>query len=117
MAAHSHATGLTPDPDRGRQIAHSRSLGLCVLCHAMPGVAPHLAGNLGPDLDGVASRRSAAFLREQVLQPERLNPRTIMPSYSASVDTLHRVAATRTGQALLTTTQVEDVLAYLQTLR
>lgn len=115
--AASQALSPVPDPERGQQIAHSRTQGLCVLCHAMPGVPPHLAGDLGPALHGVASRRSAAFLREQLLHPQRLNPHSIMPSYAAPPNSSHRVAASQAGLALLSPTQVEDVLAYLQTLR
>lgn len=106
-----------PDPERGRLLANSRSQGLCVLCHALPGVPPHLTGDLGPSLQGVATRLSPAQLRLQLTHPDQLNPDTIMPPYGRPLPQGHRVAGARAGQPLLTASDLEDVLAYLQTLR
>jgi sulfur-oxidizing protein SoxX len=101
---------------RGAALVASRSQGLCVLCHAVPGVAAPLQGTLAPDLSGVGARLSAAQLRERLTAPERSNPDTLMPSYRRSAG-LVRVAANRQGQALFTEAQVDDVVAYLSTLR
>lgn len=105
------------DPERGRNWAHSRSVGLCVLCHAFPGVPNHLAGTLGPDLGGVASRLTPDLLRARVLFPDRFNPATIMPRYGTDKPGQERVAPARVGQPLLSPAQLEDVLAYLETLK
>lgn len=107
---------LVGDPVQGQAIASSRSTGLCVLCHAMPGVPAVHSGNLGPDLAGVAARHDRAQLRERFLAPERFNPQTVMPS-PLRVEGLQRVAAARAGQGVLTPQQAADVLAWLETLK
>lgn len=104
------------DAQRGAAIVASRSAGLCVLCHAVPGVPATQVGNLGPDLAGVASRLSAGELRQRLLAPERSNPDTVMPSYGRSHG-LVQVATARQGQPLLDAQQIGDVLAYLGTLK
>jgi sulfur-oxidizing protein SoxX len=104
------------DAQRGAAIAASRQTGLCVLCHALPGVTARQSGTLGPDLAGVGARLSAAQLRERLLQPQRFNPDTLMPAYGATTS-LQRVAGARQGQPLLSDQQLDDVIAYLETLR
>jgi len=104
------------DAARGAALVASRSQGLCVLCHAVPGVAAPLQGSLAPSLAGVGTRLSATQLRERLTAPERFNPDTLMPSYRRS-EGFVRVAATRQGQALFTEAQVDDVVAYLGRLR
>lgn len=97
---------------RGAAIVGSRSQGLCVLCHALPGQPAAHQGTLAPSLAGVGRRYGAAELRERLLAPERFNPETVMPAYGRT-DGLHRVAAARQGQPLLTPAQVDDVVAWL----
>jgi L-cysteine S-thiosulfotransferase len=104
------------DAARGAAVAVSRTQGLCVLCHAVPGVNPVHAGTLGPSLAGVGARLSADELRQRLVAPERFNARTVMPSY-ARVEGLERVAAARRGQPVLDAQQIEDVLVWLQTLK
>lgn len=104
------------DAERGAAIVASRSEGLCVLCHAVPGQPPALQGNLAPTLAGAGTRGDAATLRRQLLQPESFNADTVMPSYGRT-EGLTRVAPERRGQPLLTPAQVDDVVAYLLTLR
>jgi L-cysteine S-thiosulfotransferase len=104
------------DAARGRAIAESRTQGLCVLCHALPGVPPVQAGTIGPSLAGVGGRLSADDLRARVVAPERFNAATVMPSYARS-DGLARVAAARRAQPLLDAQQIDDVVAYLATLK
>jgi L-cysteine S-thiosulfotransferase len=117
-AAVSAATpaALTGDAARGAAIAGNRSQGLCVLCHAMPGTPAVLAGTIGPDLSGVGSRLSAQALRARLLEPERFNPQTVMPSY-ARRSGFERVAASRRDQPLLSEQQIEDVVAWLSSLK
>lgn len=110
------AAALVGDPVQGREIAASRSTGLCVLCHALPGVPAPLAGTIGPDLAGVGARYTRAQLRERLVAPERFNPKTVMPSV-ARADGFERVAPARAGQPLLTPQQLEDLLAWLETLK
>ena len=114
MASSSaHAAG---DAERGRAIAESRAQGLCVLCHALPGVPAVQAGTIGPNLSGVGARLSADDLRARLVSPERFNAETVMPSYARS-DGFARVASARRGQALLQAQQIDDVVAYLETLK
>ncbi len=101
---------------RGEAIALNRSQGLCVLCHALPGQNPALQGNIGPPLAGVGSRLDATALRQRLLAPERFNPDTVMPAYGR-VDGLQQVAAAQRGQPLLAEAQIDDLVAWLGTLR
>jgi L-cysteine S-thiosulfotransferase len=112
-AAAAHAAG---DAARGAAIVASRSEGLCVLCHAVPGVPEPLQGNMAPPLAGAGARWDATTLRQRLLEPERFNPETIMPSYGRS-DGLIRVAPERRGKPLLTPAQLDDVVAYLEGLK
>jgi sulfur-oxidizing protein SoxX len=51
-----------------------------------------------------------------LVDASRLNPVTIMPSYYR-VDGLERVGAAWRGKPILSAEQIEDVVAYLATLR
>ncbi len=104
------------DVQRGAALAVSRTTGLCVLCHPVPGVAPVHQGNLAPDLAGAGGRWSSEALRERLLRPERFNPDTLMPAYGRT-EALVRVAPARRGQPLLDAQQIEDVVAWLGSLR
>jgi L-cysteine S-thiosulfotransferase len=116
FTAPGQAQPAVGDAARGAAIANSRSLGLCVLCHALPGVPPTQAGTMAPALAGVGARLSADELRERLVAPERFNPDTIMPSARRS-EGLNRVAGNRRGKPLLDEQQVDDLVAYLVTLR
>lgn len=104
------------DATRGAAIVASRSQGLCVLCHALPGQPPAHQGTLGPPLAGVGARLDADALRQRLLAPERFNPDTVMPAYGRS-DGLLQVAPALRGKPLLAPAQIDDVVAYLATLR
>jgi L-cysteine S-thiosulfotransferase len=107
---------LEGDVARGEKLVANRAQSLCVLCHPVPGIAPIQTGTLGPSLAGVGARLSVNQLRERVAAPERANPDTIMPSYGRSSG-FTRVAPNRKDQALLDAQQIEDVVAYLATLK
>jgi sulfur-oxidizing protein SoxX len=110
-------TGVPGDPVAGRNIAMSRDLGNCILCHALPdGGAALVTGNVGPPLAGVGARLTAADLRMRLVDSTRINPDSVMPAYYR-VDRLTRVAAAYQGKSVLTAQQIEDVLVYLQGLR
>ncbi len=104
------------DAARGEAIALHRSQGLCVLCHALPGQNPALQGTIGPPLAGVGSRLDAAALRQRLVAPEQFNPETVMPAYGRTTG-LQQVAAAQRGKPLLTDAQIDDVVAWLATLR
>lgn len=109
-------TGVPGDAARGRAIVANRQLGLCLLCHTGPIPEERFQGTLAPDLSGAGSRWSAAQLRLRLADGRRLNPATIMPSYYRT-DGLTRVGAAWQSRTILTAQQIEDVIAYLLTLR
>lgn len=102
------------DPARGREVFVSREGGHCVLCHAAPGVA--LAGNVGPSLGGVGSRLSGGQLRLRIADITRANPDAAMPAFHRTAG-LNRVAPAYAGKPALSAQQVEDLVAWLGTLR
>ena len=104
------------DPARGRSIVINRQVGLCLLCHSGPFPEERFQGDLAPDLAGAGSRYTAAELRERLTHPEKMNRRTIMPSYSRTHG-LDRVAPNYRDKPLLTDQQIEDVVAFLATLK
>jgi sulfur-oxidizing protein SoxX len=107
---------VTGDPVRGRAVVANRQLGLCLLCHTAPIPEEQFQGNLAPDLSGAGNRWTPAKLRERIVDSSKLNPSTIMPSYFKT-EGLTRVAPTHRGKTILSAQQIEDVVAYLQTLK
>ena len=104
------------DPERGRAIVRNRQVGLCLLCHSGPFPEERLQGDLATDLKGVGSRWSAGQLRLRIADSSRVNPATIMPAYYKT-EGLTRVAPAYQGKPVLSAEQIEDVVAYLTTLR
>ena len=109
-------TSVPGDAARGRLIVASRQTGLCLLCHTGPVPEERFQGNLAPDLAGAGTRWSAGQLRLRLVDARRLNPQSIMPSYYR-VDGLSRVGAAWQAKPILDAQQIEDVLAFLQTLK
>ena len=109
-------TGQPGDPARGRAIVANRTVGLCLLCHSGPIPEERFQGNLAPSLAGAGSRSTPGQLRLRLVDAARLNPDTIMPPYYR-VDGLTRVAKNFQGKTILTAQQIEDVVAYLATLK
>jgi len=109
-------TDLAGDAARGRAIVANRQLGLCLLCHTGPIPEERFQGNLAPDLAGAGDRWSGPELRLRMVDASRLNPATIMPAYYKT-DGLTRVPAPLKDKPILTAQQIEDVVAYLQTLQ
>ncbi|HTQ00645.1 MAG TPA: sulfur oxidation c-type cytochrome SoxX [Casimicrobiaceae bacterium] len=101
---------------RGRALVVARESANCVLCHAVPDPAVRFSGNVGPSLAGVGTRLNAAQLRLRVADNLRVNPDTVMPSYYKA-DGLDRVAANYAGKPILAAQEVEDLVAWLATLR
>ncbi len=109
-------TGQPGDAARGRAIVANRSVGLCLLCHSAPIPEERFQGNLAPSLAGAGSRSTPGRLRLRIADASRLNPDTIMPPYYR-LDGLTRVATNFQGKTILTAQQIEDVVAYLATLK
>ncbi len=108
-------TGEPGDAAQGRALVLNRS-STCVLCHSGPFPDATFQGDLAPSLAGVGSRWSAGQLRLRLVDASRLNPATIMPSYYR-VDGLERVGAAWRDKPILSAAQIEDIVAYLATLR
>jgi len=104
------------DPQRGRQIVANRQVGMCLLCHAAPIPEERFQGDLAPDLKGVGTRLSEAEIRARIVDPGNSNPDTIMPAYYRT-EGLMRVASPYRGKTILSAEQIDDVVAYLVTLK
>jgi L-cysteine S-thiosulfotransferase len=109
-------TSRPGDAARGRAIVANRSVGLCLLCHSGPIPEERFQGTLSPSLAGAGMRWSVGQLRLRIADGARLNPDTIMPPYYRTAG-LQRVAKAFEGKTILTAEQVEDVVAYLATLK
>jgi len=109
-------TGAKGDPARGRAIVASRQVGLCLLCHSGPFPDERFQGNLAPDLRGAGARWSEGQLRLRIVDSSRINPASIMPAYHRT-EGLVRVGPAWRGKPILTAEQIEDVVAFLMTLR
>jgi sulfur-oxidizing protein SoxX len=109
-------TGAVGDAARGREIVTNRFVGLCTLCHTGPFPDVPQQGTLAPDLKGAGTRWSVAQLRMRIVDSSRVVPNTIMPAYYRA-DHLQRVAPQFRGKPVLTAEQIEDVVAFLATLK
>ena len=103
------------DPTRGRALVVERS-STCILCHSGPFPEQKFQGDLAPDLSGSGKRWTEGQLRLRLVDASRLNAETIMPAYYR-VDGLNRVGPAWRGKPILSAEQIEDILAYLVTLR
>jgi sulfur-oxidizing protein SoxX len=102
------------DAIRGREVFLSREGGHCILCHEAPEVK--VAGNVGPSLAGVGARLTPAQIRLRIADMSRVNPDAVMPSFHR-LENLRRVAPQYAGKPVLNGQQVEDLVAWLGTLR
>lgn len=108
--------GKLGDAARGRAIVANRQLGLCLLCHSAPMAEERFQGDLAPNLAGAGARWNAGQLRLRLVDPQRLVPGSLMPAYHR-VDGLQQVGAAWRGKPLLDAQQIEDVVAWLLTLK
>jgi sulfur-oxidizing protein SoxX len=104
------------DARRGRAVAIDPEKGNCLICHRMPIPEAPVFGDLGPPLDGVARRLTPAELRRRVADPKQVNPDSIMPAYRRTAG-LNRVAPRYQGQPILSPRELDDLVAYLATLK
>lgn len=110
-------TGVAGDPVEGREVFKGRKLGNCLACHVnsdMPEESFH--GEVGPEIAGVASRWEEAQLRAIVVNSKMVFEDTIMPAFYRDAG-YTRPLEDFEGMSILTAQQVEDVIAYLQTLK
>lgn len=117
-------TGVAGDPANGRMIVASKKHGNCIACHTndeMPEVT--FQGEIAPNLAGVADRYSEAEIRGILINADITFEDSFMPSFYR-VDGYIRPGKRYTGKAaddtfapLLAAQEIEDVLAYLLTLK
>ena len=110
-------TGNPGNSDAGKKVFLTRTLGNCLACHKVTSLeSEEFHGEFGPSLDGVASRYTEAQLRLIVADPKQIFTNTVMPAFYKN-DGLNRVRPEFVGKTILTPAQVEDVVAFLETLK
>jgi len=109
-------TGSQGDAARGRAIVANHNTGLCLLCHSGPFPEDKFQGTMAPDLGGAGARWSEGQLRLRIVDAGKFNPQTIMPPFYR-IDHLTRVPQAFRGKPVLSAVEVEDVVAYLMTLK
>lgn len=108
-------TGAPGDAARGRALVLARTT-TCILCHSGPFPETRFQGDLAPDLTGAGNRWTVSQLRLRLVDASRFNPDTIMPSYYRN-DGLVRVGRNFVGKPILSAAEIEDIVAFLATLR
>jgi sulfur-oxidizing protein SoxX len=108
--------GARGDVTRGRAIVVDRQKGLCLLCHTGPFPEQRFQGTLAPSLAGAGARWNEGQLRLRLVDSSKLNPATIMPAYYRN-DGFTRVGSAWQNKPVLTAEQIEDVVAFLATLK
>ncbi|MGA7324202.1 MAG: sulfur oxidation c-type cytochrome SoxX [Rhodomicrobium sp.] len=109
-------TGLPGDAARGEEIVRDRRVGNCLICHQFPIKDEPFQGEIGPPLAGIGGRLSEGQIRLRLIDESLLNAKTVMPPYYR-IDNLNNVAPEYKGAAALTAQQLEDVVAYLASLK
>jgi sulfur-oxidizing protein SoxX len=111
-------TAKAGDPANGAKIALDFNRGDCDACHRLPvpGRRSDAFGDIGPDLAGIGTRLTVPELRQRLVDPKALNPGTLMPAFH-SIEGLNRVDPKFAGKPILTAQEVEDVVAYLASLK
>ena len=103
--------------DAGKAVIVDRKLGNCIACHAITALADQpFHGTVGPSLDGVGERYGEAQLRLIVTNSKLVFDGTVMPAFMKT-DGFIRIGKGLEGKSILTAQQVEDVVAYLMTLK
>lgn len=109
-------TGKSGDPANGRKLAINRKKGNCLACHAMPIPEQQFHGETAPSLYGVGNRLSAGELRLQIVNSKVTNEDTMMPSFYRTFG-FNRPLKKFVGRSILEAQDVEDIVAYLLTLK
>lgn len=109
--------GLTGNAERGRNLAIDRKKGNCLACHQMPIPEQDFHGELGPNLAGVGARYTSGMIRLRIVDEKKVNPATLMPGFYVDPASLRKVAKKFQGKTPLSAQEVEDIVAYLSTLK
>lgn len=122
MAGPGVGAGVQPltdepgDPVRGLEIIRDTSRASCLICHQFAGLDDRGQGEIGPPLENVGAIYDAADLRQRVMDAREISPDTLMPPYY-STEGLYRVGEEWKGQTIYAAQDVEDVVAFLLTLK
>ena len=108
---------LAGDSQRGREVVSDSDRGNCLACHQLPIPGIEAYGTIGPSLTGIASRLPVPMIRLRVVDTRNINPMSIMPGYYRDPHLINRPGKEYRGRTFLTAQQVEDVIAYLATLK
>ena len=88
-------TGLSQTEGKSLTGKESFTQQQCVACHSFRGTG----GAVGPSLDGLFSRRSVDYVREQLKDPKSKNPASVMPKLGLSDAQINNlINYLRTGQ-------------------
>ena len=109
--------GKRGNAERGRRLSIERAKGNCIACHVLPIPEAEFPGELGPPLTGVGKRLSEAEIRLRVVDSKQVNPFTIMPGYYRDPKHFNHVKKKFRGKTLLSAQEIEDLVAYLVTLK
>ncbi len=110
-------TGKAGNAAKGKKLTINRKKGNCLACHVITALAKQpFHGNLGPPLNGVGSRLTAAEIRLRIVNPKIVNPDSIMPAFYKS-DGFHRLQKKWKGKTIIGAQDVEDIVAYMLTLK
>lgn len=109
--------GLAGDVQRGKEIVTDSYRGNCLACHQLPIPGVEAYGTIGPPLAGIAARLSVPMIRLRVVDTRSINPMSIMPGFYRDPRLINRPAKAYRGRTFLTAQQVEDVIAYMATLK
>lgn len=108
-------TGAAGDAVNGKKVAINRKKGNCLACHEMPIPEQQFHGQIGPSLEGIGSNQNAAELRMRMVDSKAINADTMMPSFLMTGQ--HRVLKKFQGKSILDAQEIEDVIAYLLTIK
>ena len=104
------------DVARGRDIAANRQTGMCPLCHHLPSNSDRFQGDIATSLAGTGARWTTSQLRLRIVDPRRVNADSVMPSYY-KLNGLTRVGTNWRDKPILEAQQIEDVVAWLASLK
>jgi sulfur-oxidizing protein SoxX len=109
--------GLSGDARRGQKIVTDSQQGNCLACHQLPIEGIEAYGTIGPPLQGIASRLTEAQIRVRIVDTRNINPMSIMPGFYRDPRLINRPGKPYRDKTFLSAQQVEDVIAYLVTLK
>lgn len=104
------------DATRGRDIAANRQVGMCPLCHQLPANSDRFQGDIATSLTGAGTRWTVSQLRLRIVDARRLSADSVMPAYY-KLNGLTRVGTNWRDRPILNAQQVEDVVAWLASLK